>query len=375
MTSSFIKHIVIDVRTVVTNQSHGIARHTAELVEHLIENQPQDMQFTLLVHKNSPYKNYILPKNFFLREMRWGWLTPWGQFELALVLRSLKPDLFHSPSFVVSVFSSTPFVATIHDLIHVKMSNEYTFFHQLYYRHILSRKIRKAKAVVTVSEFSKHELVDYFGIDSRKVHVIYNGISSNFVRREGLCVKEKEEFRQRYELPDKFILSVGNKKSHKNIPRLVEAWCKGNFSEDLVLLTEFDPVLLKIAGQYNRRHRIFFIRFVVDKDLPVLYSLAKIFVYPSLYEGFGLPPLEAAACGIPVVVSEVSSLPEVMHDAAIFIDPTDTNDIVRGMREALENKDSCVTRNVSKGYAVANSYSWKQMAAASVDLYREICQS
>jgi glycosyltransferase involved in cell wall biosynthesis len=368
------RHIVIDARTVVANQSHGIARHTSELLEQFLLNPPEDFRFTLLVHPSSPYLKRQLPPSFSLQVMRKGWLSPLGQIELNWTLWKLKPDLFHSPSFVVSLLSSFPFVATIHDLIHVKMAREYTILHQLYYRFFLTWRVKKAAAIITVSEFSKQEIIRFFCLPADKVHVIYNGMSSDFHRIASPAPEVVQSFRDKYELPERFILSVGNKKSHKNILRLVEAWCQGNFSEDLVLLTEFDPKILQIAGNFNKRHRIFFVRFVPDSDLPMLYSLARLFVYPSLYEGFGLPPLEAAACEVPLVVSKVSSLPEVMGDSAVYVNPLDVADIARGIHECLNATPEKTRENIQKGLERTKRYSWVRMGQESLALYREACK-
>jgi glycosyltransferase involved in cell wall biosynthesis len=370
MASQLEKTIVIDTRSVLANKSSGIPRHTDELMRQIFVLPEPEFNFILLVTRESPYLKMNLPDHVTLRVMRTGWISWLGQLELAWVLFLLKPSIFHSPSFVVPLLSRTPFVTTIHDLIHVAMSHDYTVFHRVYYRVLLARKIRSARAVMTVSEFSKREIIKFYNVPEEKVHVIYNGINRLFLDRGRPTPEEGAAFRDKYELPASFILAIGNRKGHKNMARSVEAWCRANTETSLVLLTDFDPKLLQVAAHYNKRHRIYFSRFVPDADLPTLFSLARAFLFPSLYEGFGLPPLEAAACGTPVVVSNRSSLPEVMRDAAIYVDPEDIDSIARGIELVLEPNSSVVEENILRGLALASSYTWEDMTLRALRIYR-----
>lgn len=231
----------------------------------------------------------VWPENFTLKALKTSWMSWLGQLELFWCLRKLKPDLFHAPSFIVPFLSNVPLVTTIHDLNHVVLSENYSIFHRLYYSVLLSRKIKKAKSVITVSEFSRNEIVNFFRTPSDNVTVIHNGISENFQEHENTTGLSAEEILRKYELPERYILSVGNKKPHKNIARLVEAWCASNCTTALVLLSEFDPNLVAIAERAHKKHNLYFLRFVPNEFLPTIYSRAEIFVYPSMYEGFGLP--------------------------------------------------------------------------------------
>jgi glycosyltransferase involved in cell wall biosynthesis len=371
------RRVVVDARVVLDNHGHGIARYTEEYLRRLAELPCDDLEFVLLVNRESPLCRSAWPAHMRLFVMRSGWLAFWGQVELAWALRRLRPVMFHSPSFIVPFLSSAPLITTIHDLNHVVLAENYSVFHRLYYTFFLAHKVRLARCVITVSQFSKDEIVRFFGIPPSLVRVVYNGISESFFGLPGTpsaaTDTSNEVFRERMELPDDYILSVGNKKPHKNMYRLVEAWCGMSHPPPLVLLTEFDENIVRLAGRHGLKHRLHFMRFVANQDLPKVYSMARAFVYPSLYEGFGFPPLEAAACGVPVVVSNRASLPEVLADSAIFVNPEDVLDIRRGIEEAL-SRSPAVIDIVERGRKKASEYSWQRVAEETLSIYRNMLE-
>jgi glycosyltransferase involved in cell wall biosynthesis len=364
------RKVVIDARVVVGNHGHGILRYTEELLLQLAKLQTS-IQFVLLVNPRSPFAQRQWPSNFTIVPMRTGWISFFGQFELAFVLRKLKPDLFHTPSFMVPIFGKRPLLTTIHDLNHVVLSENYSIFHRIYYSFFLARKVCKAAAVITVSQFSRNEILRYFNLSPEKVRVIYNGIDDHFFAGDSIGEHDTGRFIEKYELPEKYILSIGNRKPHKNVYRTVEAYCAGDFRYPLVLLSEFDPALLEIAERKQKKHLIYFLRYVGRQEFPLVYSRAVAFVFPSLYEGFGFPPLEAAACGVPAVVARRASLPEVMRDAAIYVNPLDSEDIRRGMEVAVERGEEAQFA-VRRGLEVAREYRWSKVAAETLEVYRSI---
>lgn len=365
------KHVVIDARVVVSNQSHGIARYTEEIVRNL-KNLDCELRFTLLVHPTSPLLKMTWPEHFALQIMKTSWMSWLGQIELYWQLKALKPDLFHAPSFIVPFLSQIPLVTTIHDLNHVVLSENYSIFHRLYYSVLLSRKIKKAKSVITVSDFSRNEIVNFFRTPPENVTVIHNGISENFQEPHNISSESVEAVLRRYELPERYILSVGNKKPHKNIARLVEAWCASSCNTALVLLSEFDPELLAIAERAHKKHNLHFLRFVPNEFLPTIYSKAEVFVYPSMYEGFGLPPLEAAACGTPVLVSNCSSMPEVMKKHATYINPSDTDNIARVLEKTMKNLSQTRAENSIAGQNYARGFSWVRAARETLSIFENV---
>jgi glycosyltransferase involved in cell wall biosynthesis len=175
--------------------------------------------------------------------------------------------------------------------------------------------------------------------------------------------------RDLYELPEQFIFCVSNNKPHKNVHQLVRAFCHSHVSIPLVLACPFDRSLIQIAEQYGKKHLIYFSKFIDEEHLPSVYSMTHLFVYPSTYEGFGLPPLEALSCGAPVVVARSSSLPEVVGDAAIFTNPFDFQDIARALELGVHDTE---LRERLKQYGVkhARRFSWQSMADQTVEIYR-----
>ena len=295
------------------------------------------------------------------------------QFSVPIDVRRERLDLFHAPHYVLPPLTPGRLVVTIHDCIHLmfpqylpgRMSHAYA-------RLSMWAAVRRSKRILTVSETSKRDILRFFDVPPDKITVIYNAIDEHF------AVPPTDEqimhVRERYQLEDQFVLYVGNVKPHKNLERLIEAFSR-------VRRSGFDHLKLLIIGDEISKHQalrravhrlmlhkyVRFLGFVPDETLAVLYRLAAVFVFPSLYEGFGLPPLEAMASGTPVVTSNVSSLPEVVGDAAVLVDPYDSQAIADGIASVLTDA-SLRAQLREKGLARARRYSWE----ASVTRVREI---
>jgi glycosyltransferase involved in cell wall biosynthesis len=200
---------------------------------------------------------------------------------------------------------------------------------------------RRSDRILTVSEASKRDILSLFNVKPEKIVVVYNAIDEHFSTTPS--EEHVARIRERYQLDHKFVLYVGNIKPHKNLVRLIEAFSQlRRTHDDLKLLIIGDEIsrlpALRRAVHRNKLHKfVRFLGYLKDDTLTVLYRLASVFVFPSLYEGFGLPPLEAMASGTPVVTSNVSSLPEVTGDAAVLVDPYDVDSIGDGMRRILDD--------------------------------------
>jgi glycosyltransferase involved in cell wall biosynthesis len=313
-------NVIIDTR-MVDEYIHGIARYTYEIIK--------GMSLSNKIHMILLVNNLELSKEIFGQfnniefiKMKSKFLALSEQFELPYIINEYKEKaIFHSPSFVSSPFIKTKMIMTIHDLNHLRFPQYYSPFHKYYYKYIVKPSALKCEKILTVSEFSKNEIVDWLKCDKDKVVVTYNGVDNKFkvVEDKNVLLRVKEK----YKLPDKFVLYIGNLKSHKNVKTLIKTMSLVNGDIKLVINGKVNESLNEIINLYNLQDKINFIGYVDDEDLPALYNLAKVFVFPSLYEGFGLPPLEAMACGCPVIVSNTSSLPEVVGDVGYKFEPND----------------------------------------------------
>jgi glycosyltransferase involved in cell wall biosynthesis len=286
------------------------------------------------------------------------------QFTIPARLLRHSVDLFHAPHYVLPPFVPGPAIVTIHDCIHLMfpqyLPNRLAY---AYAKASLWAAAHRAARVLTVSETSKTDIVRYCGIAADRVTVIYNAIDERFLREPS--GQEISDTRERYQLDGPFVLYVGNIKPHKNLERLIEAFhlVRREGFERLKLLIIGDqiskfPRLRRAVDRYKLHKHVRFLGFVPNDTLASLYRLATVFAFPSLYEGFGLPPLEAMASGTPVVASNTSSLPEVLGDAAVLVDPYSTAAIAGGLTRVLGDAD-LRARLREMGLARARMFSWE----------------
>jgi glycosyltransferase involved in cell wall biosynthesis len=234
---------------------------------------------------------------------------------------------------------------------------------------------RRSNRILTVSEASKRDIIRFFNVPADKIVVVYNAIDERF--RVPPAEEAIARVRERYQLDRRFVLYAGNIKPHKNLVRLIEAFAelrKRGF-DDLTLLIIGDeisklPALRRAVQKYKLHKHVRFLGFLPDETLHVLYRLAAVFVFPSLYEGFGLPPLEAMASGTPVVTSNISSLPEVAGDAAVLVDPYDAVAIKDGIKSILTNP-ALAAELRAKGLSRAREFSWERSVARTREIYFE----
>lgn len=357
--------IVIDARMIKPGSMHGIARYVFHLLQNLRE-VGKDHQFYILVNQDSPLEKMEWPAHMQLHYVQANWISLREHFEIPKALSQLQADLFHAPSYVAPIFVPCRMVMTIHDLNHMVLPQFYTPLHQLYYHFIVRSCIRRSQYILTVSNFSKEEIVRNLKLSPEKVFVTYNGVSSKYrpvIDKEFLAY-----VRDIYELPEQFIFCLSNNKPHKNVQQLVRAFCYSDLSIPLVLACPVDRNIIRIAENYGKKHLIYFTKFISEEHLPAVYSLTRLFVYPSTYEGFGLPPLEALSCGAPVVVARSSSLPEVVGENAIFANPYDYKAIADALQLGVNNLE---LREKLSQYGVrhAKTFSWRAMTLQTLEIY------
>jgi glycosyltransferase involved in cell wall biosynthesis len=299
------------------------------------------------------------------------------QLRVPLDLRREGIDLFHAPHYVLPPLTPCKSIVTIHDCIHLRfpqyLPNRLAY---AYARSSLWVATHRSNRVLTVSDASKRDILKYFRVPQEKIDVIYNAIDERY--GETPSAEEVLRVRERYQLNDPFVLYAGNIKPHKNLERLIEAFytLRRNGLDTVKLLIIGDEIskyaaLRRAVHHYKLHKHVRFFGFVPDKTLAVLYRLADVFVFPSLYEGFGLPPLEAMASGTPVITSNVSSLPEVVGDAAILIDPLEPDAIADAMRRVLTEpalRDDLRERGLRR----VKEFSWDRSIRRVRDIYEEV---
>jgi len=362
--------IAIDARMINPGSMHGIARYVYELLNCLRNVGNESDSFFILINKDSPLERLSWPSHMELIQVKGSWFSLKQQWEIPRLLKDMNIDLLHAPSFMAPLASPCRMIMTIHDLNHMVLPQFYTPFHQFYYQTFVRSCMKRSDFILTVSNFSKDEIIGNLDIAPEKVLVTYNGVSEKY---QPVTDPELLAYvRDIYELPEKFIFCLSNNKPHKNVHQLVRAFCFSDVDIPLVLACPVDKNLIRIAENYGKKHLLYFSKFIEEEHLPSVYSMTYLFVYPSTYEGFGLPPLEALSCGAPVVVAKSSSLPEVVGDAAIFTNPFDYQDIARSLELGV-NDDALRERLKSRGVHHAANFSWRKMTQQTLDIYHR-CQ-
>jgi glycosyltransferase involved in cell wall biosynthesis len=367
--------VAIDARKL---HDYGVGTYVRNILRHLARMDATNAYLLICRPADTEFVRALGP-NFEAVPDRSANYSVREQLSLPLNLWRGRVDVFHAPHYVFSPLTTCPTVVTIHDCIHLRFPQylPHRAAH-LYARVFLRVAARRARRVLTVSEASKRDILHYLQIPEAKVEVIPNALDERFELPPSDT--EVARVRDRFLLNSPFILYTGNIKPHKNLDRLIEAFA-------LLRRREFDGVKLLIIGdeiskypnlrRLVHRHQLHqhvrFLGFVPDATLAVLYRLASLFVFPSLYEGFGLPPLEAMASGTPVISSNVSSLPEVVGDAALLIDPLNPQAIADAMARVLCDGE-LRSELVRRGHERVRAFSWQRSVARIRDIYADVAR-
>ncbi len=300
-----------------------------------------------------------------------------------LFLRSLNADVYHTPLNAIPIFMPKPYVVTVHDMSSLLYPPARTV-NSDWKAYRFRRGLLRADRVITVSKSTKRDIQTVMGVPSERIRVIYNAPDPVFMRSDVADdLRLRELLLERYQVDYPYVLYAGTIRAQKNIPRLVEAFAvlRGELETHpiyrklrLVIIGDElskHPQLRRTVIQSRVENLVRFLGFVPIDMLRAFYKNASAFVFPSLYEGFGLPPLEAMASGTPVVTSNVSSLPEVVGDAAIIVNPENVFDIARGIREVLLD-EFLRRRCVRMGLEQLKRFSWRLTAEQVVETYRSV---
>jgi glycosyltransferase involved in cell wall biosynthesis len=365
--------IAIDARKL---HDYGIGTYVRNLV-HWLARAHDDHEYLLICQREDAEDLRALGPRFTPVPVGAGQYTIGEQVAVPIALARSRIDVFHAPHYVLSPLIRCRAVVTIHDCIHLRFP-EYlpNRMAHVYARAMMGMAARRSCRVLTVSHASKQDILHYLKIPGDKVEVIHNGLDERLARPP--TADEMAKVRERFQLTSPFILYAGNIKPHKNVDRLIEAYSilRRRGIEDAKLLiigNEISkyPHLRRLVHRFNLHQHVRFLGFVPDATLAALYRLTSVFVFPSLCEGFGLPPLEAMAAGAPVITSNVSSLPEVVGDAAVLIDPLDAGAIADAMARVLTDPRLRADL-VERGAIRARMFSWERAVSRIREVYVEV---
>jgi glycosyltransferase involved in cell wall biosynthesis len=370
-------HIVIDARRI---HDFGIGTYIRSLV-HALSLIDQVNQYTLVTADIRTIAG--LPDNFKAAEYQRTDGTYLDHVAFPMFVKRLSPDLVHIPLNRVPLFMIRPYVVTIHDMANLLYEEGRSQFWMQMRKYRFRRGLERAERVIAVSEATKRDVERVIGVPAERIRRVYNAPDPGFLadrstREEG----EQQRIMERYQINYPFLLYAGNIRRHKNVPRLVEAFAvvreqlaSHSIYKDLRLIIIGDtisqyPAVRQAVIKSRVEHVVRFLGFVPFETLRCFYETAAAFVFPSRYEGFGLPPLEAMACGTPVVTSSVSSLPEVVGDAAILVNPENVFDIARGIENVLVDEPLRDTL-IRRGHEQATRFSWERTARQVLQIYEE----
>lgn len=365
-------HVVIDIRT-ATPHFPGIGRYVSNLTGALAMAEP-GIHASLLGGESVPAGTFpsvpfaSIPCGLSPFSLRQQWVVP-------RLLKARGATLYHSPYYLMPYLPRVPTVLTCYDLIPLIFPHYFTLWQRVAYRFANKLALRSASRVIAISETTKSDLCRLMHISPERVRAIPLGVDARFTKAPALAV---DAVRKKYGLPGRYLLYVGTNKPHKNLKRLVEAWStvrrvSAPQCGALVIAGYWDdryPEARRLVEKNNLSDSVRFIGPVEDGDLPALYTGATLFVFPSLYEGFGFPVLEAMACGAPVACSTASALGEVAGDAASLFDPLDSEAIASVLSALLADPDRLKSL-AETGPRRAARFAWERTAAETIETYIE----
>lgn len=372
--------IGIDARFYGGEQSKGLGRYTQKLIEYLAKTDQENEYIVFLQEKE--YKEWkITNKRFKIVKAPYRWYTLSEQIFMPLKIKRAKVDIMHFPHFNVPLLYRDKFIVTIHDLVitHFPTQRATTLapwmykIKQLAYKSVIRHAAKNSHKIITVSDYSKKDIIKYFKLPEAKVEVTYEAADDFKPSKEGA------EVLKRYNIKKPYLLYVGNAYPHKNLEVLLkvvkELKQKKELDWTLVFVGKPDYFYKRLKQNVwaqDLDEQIIFTGFAPDAHLPILYEQALAYIFPSKYEGFGLPPLEAMSYQVPVLAAKSSCLPEILGDAALYFDPDDVYGIIKQLNKLIDNP-ALRQELIASGLKQAQKYSWEQMSKQTLAIYLK-CQ-
>ncbi len=367
--------IIIDART-ATDHFPGIGRYVVNLARAMVPLLGKDERLIILRDPTQPSSWDLTTLTVEQVQVVDAPISPFSlrqQWVIPRILRRLGANVYHSPYYLMPYCLKVPAVVTMYDLIPLLFPQHVSPIARLLFRWMTALALRAASRVIVISQATHRDLLTFYHLPPQKVTAIPLAADPGF---HPPPPTEIERVRRKYALPEDYLLYLGINKPHKNLVRLIDAFSRFTFHVSrftLVIAGAWDsryPEPRQRAEALGLENVVRFLGPVPEADLPALYSGATLFVFPSLYEGFGLPVLEAMACGTPVVCSNTSSLPEIVGEAALTFDPLDVEGMAAKIEEALGN-EALREEMRGKGLQQAAKFSWERTAQETLKVYRE----
>jgi glycosyltransferase involved in cell wall biosynthesis len=372
-------HIAINAHLLAHTRSFrraGVSNYVEALLTEL-GMLDQRNRYTIYTTRGLDATTLRLPPNFAIRPSRLPTINPrvripWEQLLAPILLRLTRADVFHGVLNIAPLACPVPSVITIHDLAFLSFPQTFRRVNRSYLTWATRISARRAARILAVSQFTKQEIVRLLGIAPERIVVTYDACDARFVPPDP---RELAAFRTRTGLPERFILFVSTLEPRKNVPMLLDAYARIAGSTDAPLLIGggkgwlYEPIFARLEA-LGLGDRVRFVGFIDAAELPLWYAAATVFTLPSLYEGFGMPLLEAMACGTPVVTTTSSSLPEVVGDAGLLVSPTDADGLAAALLRLLDDaglRDELRERGLQQ----AQRFSWRETAERTLRAYQD----
>ncbi|MGE0638533.1 MAG: glycosyltransferase family 4 protein [Bacteroidia bacterium] len=355
--------IAVNTRLLLHNKLEGIGRFSFETLKRITQNHPEH-QFIFFFdrhwHEEFIFSDNITPVALFppsRHPFLWYW---WFEFSVAAALKKHKADIFLSPDGYLSLSTNVPQIPVIHDLNFEHYPQDLPFLYSKYYRHYFPKYAKKAARIATVSEFSKKDIVQQYGIKSDKIDVVYNGCNENF---KPLTAEVKEETKKRFSNACPYFVYVGAQHQRKNLQNLFRAFdeYKRDGSNFKLLISGHKKWwTLEMEEAYaamNYKDDVIFTGRLSEEDLVNVLASSEALVYVSYFEGFGIPLVEAMRCNVPVICANTTSLPEVAGKAALLVNPFEVNEIVLAMKK-LTTDNQLRAQLIAEGQQQSKQFTW-----------------
>lgn len=377
--------IGIEAQRLFRPKKHGMDMVVLELIRNL-QQIDHDNEYFIFVKPDADQHVITETPNCRIIPVAGGPYPAWEQIALPKAAKKAGCDILHCTSNTAPMRCGIPLVTTLHDIIYMESNylkilgggaTAYQKFGNLYRKMVVPSVIKNSRKIITVSNFEKKRIADFFSLkNDNRLKAVYNGVSGHFkpvTNRDTL-----NRVRQQYRLPENYFFFLGNTDPKKNTIGTLRAFSdfrKQTGADYKLVMLDYDrhelEKLLEEIGDQGLSEHIVLTGYVVNTDLPAIYCQSKAFLYPSLRESFGIPMLEAMACGVPVITSSTSSMPEVAGNAALIVDPFKPGEITAAMIR-LHSEERTRLRLIDEGLKQAAKFSWKAMAQDVLNIYKEL---